>query len=273
MNKLFGSRVMGLVLIVALVSAFGPATIASAQSPTAVVVYDQAPVHSWSSEGTPVIATLVRGQVVSLTGWRSFDAHWVEVFLDNGSRGWVEAFYLDSDYYFINLKSYEPDAPSVPAESIVNHPYAAIVNGVRLNMRRGPGEANAVVDVIPSGQYVVMLGRSNDGFWVQVRLASGTVGWVYGGYLKSEAPVASLPIIADSNPDPSEWTPGVSAADGQGGFTPTYGTGGPNTYMVQTGDTLFGIALRYGVDPATLAAHNNIADPNYIRIGQVLYIP
>ncbi|MBN1285448.1 MAG: LysM peptidoglycan-binding domain-containing protein [Anaerolineae bacterium] len=118
-----------------------------------------------------------------------------------------------------------------------------------------------------------MQGRSNDGFWAQVRLASGKIGWVYGAYLKGNAPVASLPIIADTNPDPADWKPTASYTnDGQGGLY-DYGVGGPDTYMVQTGDTLFSIALRFGVDPGVLAARNGISNPNYIQIGQVLYIP
>jgi LysM repeat protein len=45
------------------------------------------------------------------------------------------------------------------------------------------------------------------------------------------------------------------------------------TYTVQRGDTLFRIALRYGVDMNVLAQTNNIADMTRIRAGQVLVIP
>jgi len=49
--------------------------------------------------------------------------------------------------------------------------------------------------------------------------------------------------------------------------------GGETTYVVQPGDRLYRIALRFGVDYRVLAAHNNIVNPNRIYPGQVLRIP
>jgi len=48
--------------------------------------------------------------------------------------------------------------------------------------------------------------------------------------------------------------------------------GGP-IYVVQRGDTLRQIALRYGVSPAHLAAANDLEDPDRILVGQRLIIP
>lgn len=45
------------------------------------------------------------------------------------------------------------------------------------------------------------------------------------------------------------------------------------THVVQPGETLYLIAVRYGVTVDTLAAANNITDPNRIYVGQVLVIP
>jgi peptidoglycan/xylan/chitin deacetylase (PgdA/CDA1 family) len=45
------------------------------------------------------------------------------------------------------------------------------------------------------------------------------------------------------------------------------------TYTVRAGDTLFSIAARHGTTVSALAAANNIANPNLIRVGQVLVIP
>jgi murein DD-endopeptidase MepM/ murein hydrolase activator NlpD len=44
-------------------------------------------------------------------------------------------------------------------------------------------------------------------------------------------------------------------------------------HVVQRGETLFGIAQRYGLDVETLAALNSIADPSNIDIGQRLLVP
>jgi LysM repeat protein len=50
-------------------------------------------------------------------------------------------------------------------------------------------------------------------------------------------------------------------------------SGGGTTYVVQRGDILFRIALRYGISYVYLAQYNGIADPSRIYVGQVLKIP
>jgi hypothetical protein len=45
------------------------------------------------------------------------------------------------------------------------------------------------------------------------------------------------------------------------------------TYTVVAGDTLYGIARRFGVDFEVLVGANNIANPSLIHVGQVLTIP
>ena len=58
--------------------------------------------------------------------------------------------------------------------------------------------------------------------------------------------------------------------------TPTVPVPSPasqTTYTVQAGDTLFEIALRFGVTTSALAKANGITDPALIRPGQVLVIP
>lgn len=45
------------------------------------------------------------------------------------------------------------------------------------------------------------------------------------------------------------------------------------TYTVQSGDTLSGIAAKYGTTYQKLASYNGIANPNLIYPGQVIKIP
>jgi LysM repeat protein len=47
----------------------------------------------------------------------------------------------------------------------------------------------------------------------------------------------------------------------------------PNTYVVQPGDTLLGIALKLNVPAATLQALNELTNPDMLRVGQVLKLP
>lgn len=63
------------------------------------------------------------------------------------------------------------------------------------------------------------------------------------------------------------FTEGVTA-DGLPTPTPE-----PFTYTVQTGDTLFSIALKFDVSPNEIVAANTLADPNSVFVGQKLLIP
>ncbi len=47
----------------------------------------------------------------------------------------------------------------------------------------------------------------------------------------------------------------------------------PSTYIVQPGDTLYGIAVKFNLDIQALVDANNISDPNSLQAGQVLVIP
>ncbi len=50
-------------------------------------------------------------------------------------------------------------------------------------------------------------------------------------------------------------------------------TGGQTTHVVQSGDTLFVIAQRYGVTVDAIVQANNMANPDALQIGQELIIP
>lgn len=47
----------------------------------------------------------------------------------------------------------------------------------------------------------------------------------------------------------------------------------PQTYVIETGDTLFDIAASFGVTVEALTTANGIEDPTLLQIGQVLVIP
>jgi len=46
-----------------------------------------------------------------------------------------------------------------------------------------------------------------------------------------------------------------------------------NTYVVQAGDTLYSIAARFGKQVWDIIVANNLSDPHWISVGQVLVIP
>jgi LysM repeat protein len=59
----------------------------------------------------------------------------------------------------------------------------------------------------------------------------------------------------------------------EAGSAETATPGEEKTYVVQQGDTLFKIALRFGITLEALESANDITDPNKVYPGQVLKIP
>ena len=103
--------------------------------------------------------------------------------------------------------------------------------------------------------------------WAQVDIAKPTY---------TPSPTLTFTPTATSTPIPT-FTPTLIPSD-----TPTpaplpteelaiYASG--STYIVRPGDTLFSIAMRFGIDPDDLAAVNGIRDPTSIYAGQQIAIP
>lgn len=67
-----------------------------------------------------------------------------------------------------------------------------------------------------------------------------------------------------------ENTPPAATPSAGGGET---STGGGQTHTIQSGDTLYALALQYGVTIEDIVAANNLASPDDLDIGQVLVIP
>lgn len=110
------------------------------------------------------------------------------------------------------------------------------------------------------------------------------VRWLVGGIGLIGFALAACGRVVSERPTPSP-SPGVLPPSSPTGtavvvrvptatpiLTPTPSPT-PIIYVVQPGDTLYGIALKYGVSVAALQEANGIADPALLQVGQELVIP
>ena len=85
---------------------------------------------------------------------------------------------------------------------------AATVEVTALNLRAGPGFRYLVLKVLARDQAVRLQGRSQDGVWAEVRLADGSGGWVFAGFLKTAADLSALPVTEAAGGPTGAGTPG-----------------------------------------------------------------
>lgn len=81
-------------------------------------------------------------------------------------------------------------------------------------------------------------------------------------------PPAPLGVITTAGTAPA-----ANGAPAQTAAAPGANTGTPGSHVVQPGETIYSIALAYGISPNALAQANNMAQPELVRSGQTLVIP
>lgn len=88
-----------------------------------------------------------------------------------------------------------PTFTPVPTESP-----DAVVDSANLNVRANPGTGAQIVARLRAGDTVELVARYYDftyqESWVQIRMANGTMGWVYEPLLTLNVPLTSLPSVA-----------------------------------------------------------------------------
>jgi LysM repeat protein len=110
---------------------------------------------------------------------------------------------------------------------------------------------------LPTGQVTHVVRRGENMFRIALR---------YGTTVQA---IASANGIAN----PALIYVGQSLVIPTSGSQPTQPPVGGTTYVVQRGDNLFRIALRYNLNYVHLAQYNGIANPSRIYVGQTLRIP
>lgn len=118
-----------------------------------------------------------------------------------------------------------------------------------LNMRKGPSTNDAVIRQLKKGETYKFYDVQGD--WYNL----GGDQWAYGGngaYLKEYTPAPAKPVVKPAPPKP---------------VAPK-----PEYHTVVSGDTLSGIAAKFGTTQAELEKLNGITNPNLIKIGQKLRV-
>lgn len=64
-----------------------------------------------------------------------------------------------------------------------------------------------------------------------------------------------------------------TGSTGSGSTTAVSNTTASGVYVIQSGDSLYSIAIRYGTTVADIVAANDLANPNFIVVGQEIIIP
>ena len=87
----------------------------------------------------------------------------------------------------------------------------------------------------------------------------------------SASPQSSDPV-ASAAPDPTAVPPASGGTDASAAPDPSAAPA-TRSYKVKSGDTLVGIAAKFGTTPKAISNLNGISDPSSLKIGQVLKIP
>lgn len=169
-----------------------PQPVPAPSTDTGTVISDRLNVRTGPGINYDVVYILHRGETVKLTGHRSEDANWVRVNL-NGTNAWVSGRpdYLHTAAHIPSMPIWkEAGQNPAPTQNIT----ATVVRVSFLNLRTGPGITHSIIQTLPTGTKVTLLGRNSSSTWTRVQLADGSKGWVNARYLNSATPVSTLPL-------------------------------------------------------------------------------
>lgn len=144
-----------------------------------------------------IVTVLPNGAVLPAVG-RSTDNQWVQVVLPDDQRAWVFRG-------VVNVSSNIDDVPIVgadgqaleptPAPETPGEPTLTVRSLLGANIRPAPNNESEPIETVSMGAAFPAIGRTEDGSWIQVRLADGTTGWVLVSTSELNVDVATLPVV------------------------------------------------------------------------------
>lgn len=134
-----------------------------------------------------ILTKITRGQVYGVIG-KSPDSAWVKLNI-NGQQGWASVGYL--------VVSNLPAVPVVDTAPVGVNPSDTLVRTyARLNFRNAPATDAAVLEILPAGVTLKVIGRNADSSWLKVS-HSGREGWVARAFVQTVTPLnlATIPVV------------------------------------------------------------------------------
>ena len=114
--------------------------------------------------------------------------------------------------------------------------------------------------MVQAGDHLMKIARNLNMNWEKLAEINGLV-WPYILYPDQVLKLTGAAVVNPTEPPVVEPTPGSSSAHSG------------ETYVIQSGEYLYALAKRFGVNWQVLAAHNNIYYPYIVHPGQVIEIP
>lgn len=155
---------------------------------TGTVTVTRLNVRSSPATGGTVLVKINRGETYAIVG-RNTDSTWWQINV-NGTVGWVFGrFFTAANTASVPVTS---GGATTPPPAATAYTVTAIDT---VNIRSGPGTANAVIGQLPIRTTASIVGRNSDATWWQINFA-GITGWVSSRYvaLQSGVGVNSIPV-------------------------------------------------------------------------------
>ncbi len=130
----------------------------------------------------PILAILPGGMKLELIG-RSSDWGWVFVEMEDRSRDW-----LKQSFVLLRGPTINQTIELLDDGRFLSSPHA-VVNTSYLNMRSGDGIEYAILEVLPGGSLLDVLGQNETGSWYMVA-HRGRQGWVNARYVLARSLLA-----------------------------------------------------------------------------------
>jgi uncharacterized protein YraI len=142
----------------------------------------------------PILTRLSNGAALNLVG-RNAESSWAQVAIPGGAQGWVSTRYIAASVLIDNLPvTSNTGVSSNFPQPVPSGGQTGTVTSRGLSVRYGPGLGFGRFAILRQGEGVSLIGRSGDGRWLLVQLASGLTGWVNAGFILTSYPIGELVV-------------------------------------------------------------------------------